>query len=222
MNTFAQAETPPRKRSWWFYVKLLMLCLFLAAAIGVIGLFLYARSLVNRYTSTTAKPVAAAQFSPERVKELEARWGQFVQAIQDGQKPAPFEITADDLNLALARNKDLRDRLQFIISSNQLFLDFSMPLGQVGVKQLAGRFVNGTAKLDLKFGDGRFDIEMAKLDANGNPIPGWLLKQVQELMAPEKEKAMKDLRRNPNAAALLQEIQSVGIQNDKILLSPRP
>jgi hypothetical protein len=217
MNAEQLSEMPAarKKRRWWVYVLVAVAGLLLTAIVAVVLILGYAKSLVNNYTTTTATPLVKTPFDPERMKELEARWVEFDRTLKSGQKPPPFVIAADDINLALSKNKGMRDHVHFVITNNQVLAEFSTPLDQTGRKELKGRYLNGVAKVNLAFQDGWLTVNLGGAEANGKAIPGWLLRRIQ------KENLLKDLDRNQDVVNLLQEMESVQVKDNHIVLTPQ-
>jgi hypothetical protein len=210
----AAPALPTRKRRWWWYALIAMGGMFCLAILGVLLAFAYYRSLLNTYTSTSPQPVPKVAFDTRRQKELEAQWKDFALAIRQRQPTPPFVITADDINHVLSQNKELRGIVGFTITNGQVLAQFSAPLDKIGAKALRGRYVNGTAKIKLAFDDGWLSATIGSVDANGKPLPGWLLSRLP------RENLLKDLERNRDMVNLMHEMQSVRVVDDKIVLTP--
>ena len=145
---------------------------------------------------------------------MEAKWLEFAQAVQKRQSPSPFVITADDINLFMAKNKQMSQMVGFVITNDQLQARFSAPLDQSGRPELKGRFVNGTATLKIGFQDGWLTPAISSVQANGQPVPGWLLKNIQ------RQNMFPALDRNRDLVNLLHEVESIRIQDNKIVVTP--
>jgi hypothetical protein len=216
MNTDHAEPLVPgqKKRRWWVYLLIALGGLIGLAVVALVSVYFYYQSLVRNYTVTTPRPMPKAAFDPRRKKELEAKWIEFSQAIQKKQNPNPFVITAEDINTALMPNKDFRNMVRFVITNDQLLAEFSAPLDQSGRPELKGRYLNGTAKINLLFQDGWVNASVGPVEANGRKVPGWLLKGLQ------RENLLKDLERKPEMVNLLHELESIRVQDDKIVLTP--
>ena len=209
------ASVPVRKkRRWWIYALIGLGGIVLLGILAVVLLFGYARSLVRNYTASSPVPIAKAQPDPQRLKELGERWNEFAKAIKSRQNPPPFAITADDINLVLAQNKGVRDNVHFVITNDQLLAEFSAPLDQIGPKQLKGRYLNGVAKINVALPDGWLNVNVASAQANGQPVPGWLLKRVQ------RENLLRELEKNNELVNLFHELENIQITNGQIILNP--
>ena len=212
------AATPgpakPRKSRWGFYLLMSFGVLIALFVIGLLLVWGYARSLVSKYISTSPRPLPKAQYDPALRKELERKWGEFAQAGLNHQTPGPLTITADDLNVLVAQDKKARESVRLVITNNQIQAEFSAPLDQTGRKELKGRYANGTAKINLVFQDGWLNVHVGNIEANGHPIPKWLEKRIG------KENLVKNMDRNQDAVDVFQQLQSVRVEGENLVLRP--
>jgi hypothetical protein len=213
----APPSAPPRKkRRWWLY---LLGAFGLLLVLGVLALVLalgFLKSVVRDYTSTSPTAFPAIQQDPQRAKELENKFREFIEALARRQNPPPFGITADDLNMVLGRDKNFSQHVRLVITNNQVLAQFSAPLDQTGQKQLKGRFVNGVARVNITFQDGWLTVNLGSVDVNGHRLPNWLLKRAQ------RENFLKGLDDNQEMVSAFQELESIRVEGDRILLSPLP
>jgi hypothetical protein len=203
-----------KKRRWWLYILGVLGGL---VCLAILGLFLgygYYRSLVRGYTTDKPSPLPKVQFDAQHHSELLAKWGEFVEAIKKRQNPAPFNISADDLNLFFAKDKQMGNMVAFAITNNQLVARFSAPLDQLGPGLLKGRYVNGAAQINVLLQDGWLTVGVGSVTANGKPLPSWMLKGLK------RENLLKDLDRNPQMVNLIHELESIRIENGNIVLTP--
>jgi hypothetical protein len=213
----AQAQAAPavrKKRRWWLYVLIgagSMLVLALLALVLIAG---YLKSLVTNYTAPAPKPFPRMEVDAQKQKELENRWTEFARAIQARQTPPALIITADDINMALSGNKELRDRVRVVITNSRVLAEFSVPLDQVGWQNLKGRYFNGVAKLDVVFKDGWLNVNIGSVDANGRPLPGWILNKLKQ------ENLGKGLDHNREVVNVLQQIDSIKVEGSSIVITP--
>ncbi len=187
--------------------------------LGIVTLVLglaYVKSLVRTYTSIAPAPLPEVAFDRQRHRALTDRWAEFAQALQRRQNPPPFDITAADLNLFFAQDKQMSRTIGFAITNNQLVARFSAPLDQVHRPELKGRYLNGEAKIKLHFEDGWLSASLGEITANGEPLPAWLVK----LTGLPKQNLLKDVERNRDTVNLLHELDSLEIRDDKIVLTP--
>jgi hypothetical protein len=207
---------PRKKRRWWLYVLIALGSLLLLGVVAVVLFIGYAKSLVSTYTETKPRVFPKVQYDPQRWKALESEWTEFARAVQNRQNPPPFKISADDLNQFFARitNAPFRDHVRFVITNNQLKAEFSAPLEQTRRPELKGRFVNGTATINIIFQEGWLTVNVGAVEANGKPAPGWLLKRLG------RENLTKDMDRNRELVNLFGEIDSIQVKDGQIVITP--
>jgi hypothetical protein len=212
----AATSVPPirKRRRWWLYLLVSLGSLVFLAIVAVALLVGYWKSLITNYTSTQPAPLPHRIASGEAIEDLKTRWGGFWQAVMDDRAEAPFKLSADDLNAVLANIPQLQDRLLLSITNDRIMGQFSVPLDQAKQKELRGRFINGTAHLNLVFEDGWLTAQALDLKANGKAIPAWLQKKAQ------KENILKDLDKNAEVTAFLHKLHNVEVKDGFVILTP--
>jgi hypothetical protein len=210
MNT----EPIPQRRRWWLYLLCVFGMLLLVGGSAFIALALYWNSLVKTYASSRPQPLPHVENAANAQSRLKTRWAEFQKSIMAKRPTPPFELTADDLNAFAASNPDFKDKFQFFIEQDQLRGKFSIPLGARGPSNLKGKYLNGQATFKLGFTDNWLSLHVASMEANGKPIPHWLLSKLQ------KQNFLKNLENNAELTQFLDNIESVGITNNTIVVQP--
>ncbi|NGO38351.1 hypothetical protein G4L39_02930 [Limisphaera ngatamarikiensis] len=205
-----------RRRSWLWYLGVGLVVVALLGLAGVAGLGWYWWSLVRNYTGTAPVELPAASDSELDRTALWIRWQTFYESVRQGRPVPPFELTADELNLLITGNPDLRDHLRVEITNGALYGRFSFPLGREGQRGLTGRFLNGRARIQIQFSDGWLSLNVEEMEANGRPIPRWILRRLS------RENLARDLDRNSEAVEFLHQLEAVEIVGDRLVLRPLP
>ncbi|MBI5386738.1 MAG: hypothetical protein HZA90_18870 [Verrucomicrobia bacterium] len=205
---------PRKKRRWWVYLLLALGGLFVLGVLTVVLLAFYAKSLFDNYTSKEPVPIKRIQFDRDAQKQLQKDWEEFQKAVLSGKETRPFRITADDMNLMMSRNPWMREHVNFVITNGELKARFSMPMRGMGPPQLRDRFLNGFATIDIAFQDGWLTVSVGKVEVNGRPAPNWALGQLRG------QNFLQQFDRDRNFVGLMQEIDSITITNDAILITP--
>lgn len=203
-----------RRRTWIWYVGFALVVLAGLGLAAVASLFLYWRSLVQTYTTTTPEPLPAVRGTEMDRTALLARWSLFYENVRQGVPTPPFEIGADEINLLLAADPQMRDRLRIELTNGSVFGRFTFPLAQSGQQELANRHLNGRARLHLDFTDGWLTLTVAEMEANGRPIPKWLLRRLQ------RENLLRDLDRQPEMLEFLRQLAAIEVVGDRLILRP--
>ena len=210
---------PPvrKKRRWWLYAGVVAGVLVLAAGALVVAVLLYWNHLVATYTETQPKPLPPMDDSSAPGERLNAKWTAFANELEAGRPPPPVSLSADDLNVFIAENiPQLKDWLRLSIAGDQLQGQFSVPLEQTGQRKLKGRYLNGVATFRLAFQPGWVDLRATAVEANGKPIPRWILRRLQ------KQNLLQKLHENFQATELLQKLENVQVKEDQVTLTPAP
>lgn len=203
----------PRRR-WWVYLGAGLGALVVVALLLVAGVAMYWHSLIRNYTAPQSQPLPMLPVTDFNFPVFHTRWTAFQEAVANGTAAEPFQASAAEVNLLIAQNPGLKDRVRMIITNNQVFGQFTFPLDQAKQRELQGRYVNGLARLNLDFEDGWLTVSVAELKANGKHIPRWILKRIQ------RENLAKNLDQNQEAIAFLHQLHSIEVQDDQIVLKP--
>src|ERR1043166_2971798 len=172
------ASAPPKTRGCWFYGCLVLAIL---AVLGGIGTWLAVRHLVRttaglieQYTSTNSVPVEKVSISAPEFKSLQDRVASFADTLNGKEGSRELVLTATDIN-ALIQNdpqyKELSDKLFVVLDGDQIKGRLSFPLDRVGLSQLHGRYLNGTATLKAVLQNGLLDVRIKDLQVGDKPLP---------------------------------------------------
>jgi hypothetical protein len=120
--------------------------------------------------ATQPSPVPQFETTEENIEASERKWRDF-----DSQenRPAQVELTADDLNNLIARNRHLRRKAFVTIENNLLHVQASLPLGEYLGHE--GYYLNGDIVVQT---DGPSSLEhppLSRITINGQPLPPDLL-----------------------------------------------
>jgi len=212
-------EPPPAvgrrpRRRWWVYLGAGLGAIVLVILVIGVWIAMYWHSLIKNYTSTQPQPLPVVRVSDSDLMSLNTRWTAFREAVENDTATEPFSAGAAELNLLITQNPGLKDRVYMTITNSQIFGQFTFPLDQAKQRELHGRYVNGLARLNLDFQDGWLTVNLAELQANGKPIPRWMLKKIQ------KENLVKDLDQNLELTAFLNQLHTIEVQGDRIVFQP--
>src|SRR5439155_19705995 len=141
MNTWIEGPPPREKRGMGCVGKgcLILACfinfLMIAAAIGLYfgmrthSAVLHSFSWAKKMHVPTEEPSPVPQFetTEENINAAKLKWEDFENARD---QPAHIELTADDLNNLIAKNRDARGKAFVAIEGNRLRVQTSVPLGE--------------------------------------------------------------------------------------------
>ena len=145
MSTWLEPPPPPYRRGMGCFGKgCLILCCFiffllLAGAVGVyVGMkhysalghsFLWARK--THVLAEEPSPVPQFDTTDENISAAKQKWEDF-ENTRD--QPAHIELTADDLNNLIAKNRHARGKAFVAIEGNRLRIQTSVPLGEFALR----------------------------------------------------------------------------------------
>ena len=211
-----QPAKPPRKRRLWLWISLAgVFGLVLLVAAGVFGLAAYGNHLIDTYTVTQPQPLPAVEASPAAVARLKAKWKSFVTALGDRQtSPEPLKISNEELNLFLTQVPALRDNLRAGMETNRLKGLFSIPLENVKQPKLKGRYLCGEATFTLIFEEGFPTLTLTSVQANGKPLPKWLVSKLGE------RNWVEALDKDQNAKEVMDCLQNIEVRDGCLVFVP--
>jgi hypothetical protein len=204
-------EPQPKRRGCFFWGCLSVLLLLVAMLVLVVVLFFVAR---DRLTSPNPQPVPVYQSKPGQYEEVNARLKKFDAAAQ-ADRPAQLELTADDLNTLLTNDPQLKKfagKAFVRIEGQQVSLDLSIPLDELPVPFLHGRWLNGALSVEPSLRDGRLVLVPKRLIVNGEAISEEHLARIKPL-----EFIPKDTDKDLNE--LLKKAKSLEVKDGKIVVS---
>lgn len=209
------AKPARKKRRWLLYTGLAVAGLFVLGVALLVALAAYWSSLIATYTEPQPKPLPPFEFTPEARDAVISRWLAFRKNIEAGKSPPPFELSAEDVNTLLAdKAPTIEDKVRVVIDQDKLRAQFSLSLAKPGEPKLQGRYLNGRATLNLSFADGWPDLRVATVEANGKPIPRWLLRRLQKL------DLLKDVSSNPAFVQMLQDTDNIRVSDGAVVIKP--
>ncbi len=212
----ALASPPPKaRRRWWVYALWIFGSAFGLFLIAILSAWLYWKSLVRTYTSTSPKPLPQVEASDEQYAELKERWDSYALLFIRRREPIPpFELTSEELNVFAGRFGPFRKEAHVEILGKSLRLQFSSPLDRTRNSSLQGRYLNGVATFAPAMTNGHLAIRLTAVEANNKPIPRWLLKRFQSFNWGEA------LNRRPEFDLAIRALDRIELEPDKIILHP--
>ncbi len=208
--------TPSKQFPWGCLLAgcgtIFLLMVGLAIGTGIAGYYFY-QGQIAKYTSETPKELPTIEYPPEEVKEITARLETFKKTIEKGDTPPQMVLTSDDINALISQNKDLQGKVFVRIDKGEVAADVSFPMDAFpGAK---GRYFNGSVTADVTFENGVLIVTLANAEVNGQEVPQQLIEAMR------KENLAKDLYKNPETAKTLRRFESLVIDDEKIILTPK-
>ena len=212
-------ENPPSQRGCFFYGCLFAIILTLLAVVGGgIAAFMLYRYAVNSalpYTDTAPTPLPKVEMPPEQSKELHARVDAFREALDSGKPSEPLVLDSDDINVLIADNPEMRDKVHVDLEGDKVNGQVSIPLEGIGLPAFKGRYLNGKATLKVSLEDGFLRVTVDALEVKGKPVPASFIDQLRS------KNLAEDIGRNPENAEAIRKLESIKVVDGKVILKAR-
>ena len=161
--------------------------------------------------SIAEAPVPVPEFnaSENQIQSLQERWEDFEQKTRAAQ-PAEIELTADDINILIVTNRDIRGKVFVSIDGSQLHLQTSIPFGELLGRR--GYYFNDDITVEFKDAESLENPQLSRLIVNDKEVPSDLLNWKY------RSKRLRDyLADYPNSY----DIRTIEIRDGKMILRSR-
>lgn len=158
-------------------------------ALGGFGAYFGVKTLISstvyKYTEPVARELPRVHLTPVEYLEVTEQIEKFTDAIEKGEDSEAMEFSARDINYLISSSdepifRDLRDKVYFEFEDGKIKTELSVPLDRSGVKDLRGRFLNGSAELSLGVkANGELEIDLKAISANGFDLPDGALEAIR-------------------------------------------
>jgi hypothetical protein len=211
-------QTSKPRKDFYRYGCLIGLVLLLMIVLG--GLFgLYsARKMFNDFTDNKPEPLPQLRLSRAEINEVQLRIDSFRKAVREGKTTEPLRLSADEINALIETDPDLNPlRGKFYVTSldKQLQGQLRVPMESIGLPVFKGRYLNGTGTFELSLHNDRLRLNAISFLAKGKRIPEIYMNQIR------KHNFVEGLNNDPRAAAALNWLQEIKVQDGKLVLFPK-
>jgi hypothetical protein len=171
--------------------------------------------LIDRYTSPTAATLPRLETPRAEREALRRQIKAFVTALDRGDVPEPLVLSGDDLN-ALLVPAEGEGQVHFAVERDRLKGQVSLPLGELGLPGLDGRYLNAAATFRVSLRQGVLIIAIASAEVNGRPLPEQLLSELRD------KNLAESFARQPEVAAGLDKLKGIRIKDGKVIVEAKP
>jgi len=218
-NEVESSEPEKKPRGCFFYGCLTAVCLSLVllvlVGIAVYSGYRYYTRMVNEYTSTTPMELPHVELPQEQAEALDARVEEFKKSLDTGKDVKPLILTPEEINALIAKNPDFKDRLHVEIPGDKIQGQISLPLTEIGLPGLKGRYLNGKAAFSVLLNNGQLFVTLESLEVNGKPVPG------EALQSFRGQNLAADFAKEPENAKAIEKLESIEIKDGKLVIKPR-
>ena len=212
------AATSRPRRGCLFYACIAgVVCLVAILAAGLLGLH-ELRRMLEKYTDNKPLPLPAVTMSQAEYDQLQRRVDNFRDDLRAGRQAQTLELSSDQVNALIARDADfkpLKNKVFVEIDGQQLKAQISLPLQELGLPRLRGRYLNGKGTFSLSLRNGILDVRAVELEVKGQPVPPTYMDAIR------RQNLANGANDNPRASVGLNQLQNIEIRDGKLLLVPK-
>lgn len=191
-----------------------MLCAFVALllVLGVAAYLGYRKlvSLRDQYTETKPLALPVTSYSQAELDAVNKRIDQFTTTLRGPVTNAELSLSANDLNALLA-SSGLSNRIYVTLTNKSLTGQISVPLEDIGVRFLKGRYLNGAGVFDVGCANGELSVKVKQISVGGRPIPEYYMKNVRDV------NYAQGFATNAETAEALRRLQRVEIDDNRLV-----
>jgi hypothetical protein len=194
-------------------ITCVVIALVLTIGAGVTTYLVYAK--IKSYTAAAFVPVPVEEGTPERYAEINQRMEDVRQALLNNQA-VKAEFTAQDLNICIAQNPELKDvkgKVYLKFDNGLAHAQASVPLN--GIPGFSGRYLNGTVQTSLGIENGKISIVPQAIQVAGKNIPNEMMAEFKKSFQQGFENKMDE---DPKTKAMLDRIRTLKIEGDKVVI----
>jgi hypothetical protein len=214
MATEQQAR---KRKGCLFYGCLAATIMAILLAILAYGSFRFLTNQVIKYTEDQPRDLPKIEVSDEEWQRIQQKLREFESAYEQGREHT-LVLDEEEINAIIAMDenyKDLRGKVFILIPDNQVQAEISFPLAELQISRLKNRYMNGSAILDVGLKDGELKVFIKSLEVKGEPLDKAIADQLLQ------ENVAKDLYDNPDAAKVIQKLQSVEVRDRKVFITSK-
>jgi len=206
------------RRGCFFYGCITGVVLLLMMMGGLLVALHYAKQMVWRFTDIGPVELPAVQMRPGERDTLKRRCDAFEAALRNQRPTPPLTLSADEINARIAddpRQQALKGKVHISLEGDQLKGQLSVPLEEVGLHMLKGRYLNGDATFDLSFQNGALAVVPRTIRVKGKPLPEVCMREIR------KRNLAAAITNRPQAVALLQELADIRVKDGSLTIVPQ-
>lgn len=215
------APPPPRQSRNWSCCLWGCLIAFIFLILLSIALVLIGRSSLTaireKWTSTEPQQLPTVQIEEHALDDLVTRVDGFADRVEKRELSDALVLSQDELNALIQHHpdwEDLHDKVYVEIEGDLIKGMVNFPL--TGIPMMSGRYLHGSVTFDLSLEDGRLEVYIDNATVNGEPVP-------EDIMAAFRRQnlAQDILRDNPDARAVVDQLESIRVENGSLIIVPK-
>lgn len=221
MNTWVEA--PPQRKGLGCFGRGCLILLVFVIVLGIacfVGMYwglhrhsalFYGSYWMAKTRSLAEAPAPVPEFnaSEQQIQVVQERWQDFEQKTRAGQS-AQIELSADDINVLIVTNEDVRGKVFVAIDGDRLRLQMSVPMGKFFGRP--GYYFNGDVIIELEGAQSLDGLRFNRITVNGDQVPSDFLNW---------KYGSRQLREYLTEQGNAYEIGTIEIRDGKVILRSR-
>jgi hypothetical protein len=213
-----EQTSKPRKDIFKYGCLAGLVLLLMIVLGGLFGLY-YAKKMFKDFTDSKPAVLPEVRMSRAEIQKIQQRIDNFRQAVRMGKPTEPLKLTSDEINALIATDPDLsalKGKLFVKLSGNEVEGQLSVPMESVGLPLFRGRYLNGTGTFNIGLHNGQLRLHISSFEAKGRRVPKVYMDQIR------KENLASGINQEPRAAAALDWLKEITVEDGKLVLVPKP
>jgi hypothetical protein len=213
------SQEPRKPHGCFFYgcITAIVVTVVLLILIGI-SVYMFTRymgHLRDDYTDTAPAKLPKVELPKPELDAFKKRLEAFQDALKTGKPSEPLVLTAEDINGWIESQDDYRGKFFVEIPGDKIKGQVSLPLGELGVRFLAGRYLNGTATFKVSLQDGQFVVIPEAVKVKGRPLPDWLRGSI------ERKNLFENRSQDPDMQEAASQLESIVVKDGKIIVKAK-
>ena len=178
-----------------------------------VGLYLGYRKFVSfrdQYTGTKPLAMPVLKYTPGEYSEMTNRLQQFMAEAEAGRTNVQLTLSSRDLNMLIA-SSEFSNRVYVALSNGAVAGQFSIPLENLGIRFLHGRYLNGTGALAVGCENGYLKVNVKELTVNGVELPASYMSAIRQ------QNFAEGFATNASTRASLERVKRIAVENGRLL-----
>ena len=204
-------------------------CLILAAIaiFGIVSALSTVQKRIDDLAAAATSEPAVFDYPDMQVRDLDAllnRFDAFREAMANDQPAEPLALTADDINVLINEHptfEPLAGKAFVRFESDQIVSEVSIKPEDFPVKvpflskAFAGKYINGTATVDLSIKDGRAELYVLSFRLAEQEVPAQVMDQIKT------ENILETAQSDPNFSRFIEKVEELKVEEGMLYIYPK-
>lgn len=219
-----ELDAEPRGRGCLFYGCVVAIVAAVLLALVALVLHRVAVRCCELYTAAEPVPLPTLSLSGASREAAVERMKAFRDAVEQGRDVEPLTLTGDDLNALVEEAPELKGRVFLALEGDHVRAWVSLPLREIrDISLTRGRYLNGEAEVKLVVQDGRLDLQILSMTADGKVVPEILRDMLDQsgVFFDDDDDETNDSEIERRIKRVFRRIESLEVQEGVMIITPR-